>query len=110
MRRKGSQGTEDADVVLVVRAELKAVALGDFERHFERVDGVEPESGLEERRFGIDVLRSDAFQVERLDDEFGELALACRLRYCHARKPDPFTYRPLIGRGARSVSFAPNYA
>ena len=46
-----------------------------FQRQLEGVDGIQAEAGLEQRRLRIDLRGRHAFQVERGDDEFGELAL-----------------------------------
>ena len=74
-----AQRAEDALVVLVVGAELEAVALGDLQRQLQGVDGIQAESGLEQRGLRLDVRRRDAFEIERGHDEFGKLALAGRL-------------------------------
>ena len=79
MRRQRAQRAENPHVVFVVGTQLKAVALGNLQRQLQRVDGIQPQSGLEQRRLGIDVRGRDAFQIERGDNEFGELALAGRL-------------------------------
>ena len=75
-----AQRAEDAHVVLVVRAQLEAVALGDLQRQLQRVDRIQTQAGLEQRRLRIDVRRRDAFEIQCGDDEFGKLALAGRLK------------------------------
>src|SRR3954464_9501143 len=59
VRREVAQRREDATVVLVVEAQLKAMPLGYLEGQLERVDGVEPQSGAEQRGRGIDLLGLD---------------------------------------------------
>src|SRR5579859_1756700 len=50
---------EDAQVFLVVVAQLEAVALRDDQGDLEDVDGVQPEALAVERRFRVDVLGLD---------------------------------------------------
>ncbi len=68
------------------------------------VDGVETETGAEQRRFRIDVRRGDAFEIDRGDDQLSELRFRGRLRGGHAvnRK----TKRVVVGRplGAQMLS------
>src|SRR5678815_4139591 len=70
-----AQRAEDTDVVLVIGAQLETVALGNFQRKLQRVDRVQRQPGLEQRRLGVDVRGRDALQVESGNDEFRELAL-----------------------------------
>jgi len=76
---EGAQRAEDAQIVLVVRAQLEAVAFGNLERQLQRVDRIQAEAGLEQRSLRLDVRGRDAFEIERGHDEFGKLALAGRL-------------------------------
>jgi hypothetical protein len=62
------QRPEDAHVVLVVGAELEAVALRDDERDLEDVDRVEAEAFAVEGRLGIDRVGRD-LEVERFDQK-----------------------------------------
>ena len=71
MGSEGAQRREDADVVLVVRTQLEAVALGDDQRQFEDVDRIEAEAFAEQRRVGVDVAGGDV-EIERADDQFGD--------------------------------------
>src|SRR5436190_19123172 len=68
------QRFEDANVVLVVGAHLKAIALRDDERDLEDVDRVEAEAFAIERRLRVDRLRGGV-EVQCLDEERGDLAL-----------------------------------
>ena len=68
------QRVEDAHVVLVVGAQLEAVALRDDERDLEDVDRIEAEAFAVERRLGVDRFRGDV-EVEGFDQQRGDLAL-----------------------------------
>jgi len=72
-----AQRAEDAQIVLVVRAQLEAVALGDLQREFQGIDGIQGQARLEQRRLRIDIIRRHAFEIEGGNDEFSELALVC---------------------------------
>ena len=74
MLGEARQRLEDAHVVLVVGAQLEAIALRDDERDLEDVDRVEAEAFAVERRLGIDRLGSDV-EVQRLDQKRGDFAL-----------------------------------
>ena len=76
---KRAQAAEDALVVGVVRAELKAVALGHGERKLERVDRIKAKIAAEESRIRIDRLRFHPVDIQVLHDELGKLALGGRL-------------------------------
>jgi flavin-dependent dehydrogenase len=67
----------------VVRAQLDAVALGNLERKLEGVDRIEPESIVEQRRFGIDFPWIHVFEIDRRDDQFGESLFGGSLRCGH---------------------------
>ena len=73
--RQGTERGKNAPVLFVIGAQLEAIALGDLQREFECVDGIEAEPGAEQGRFRVDVRRSNAFEIHGLNDEFGELAL-----------------------------------
>src|SRR4029450_10503485 len=79
-----AQRAEDPDVVLVIGAQLKTVALGNFQRKLQRVDRVQPETRLEQRRLGIDVRGADTPPVESADGGFREVALGRGLACRHA--------------------------
>lgn len=83
VRSQRPQRTENSDIVLVIRAQLKAIALGNLQRQFQRIDGIKAQSGFEQRRLRIDIRGSDAFQIQRGDNDFCELTLAGGLRYGH---------------------------
>lgn len=72
-----TQRSENTDVVLVVRPQLETVALGDLQREFQGIDGIQGQARLEQRRLRIDVIRRHAFEIEGGNDEFSELALVC---------------------------------
>src|SRR5690606_7150578 len=74
VRRERPQRGEDAPVLLVVRAQLEAVALADRQRELERVDRVQAKAGVEQRRLGVDGGGIDVVEVQGLDQEFGEFA------------------------------------
>src|SRR6188768_2106034 len=75
VRREIAQGREDPAVVLVVGAQLEAVALGYLQRQFQGVDGIETQPGAEQWRGGIDLFGLDRLQVQRGDDHRGDVAL-----------------------------------
>src|SRR5690606_2733667 len=103
MRRQCAQRREDAAVLVVVRTQLEAVALADGQRQLQRVDRVQAEPGIEQRRLGIDRFRRHVVQVEAFDQQLRELALGIGLlrhRYGPSKecwqqvKPAPLSWRP----------------
>src|SRR6476659_4600663 len=80
MRRECPQRTEDAAVFVAVRTQLEAVALADREREFERVDRIQSQSGIEQRRLRVDRLRRHVLEVEALDQELGQGVFGVGLR------------------------------
>src|SRR5487761_2193071 len=78
------EGREDADVVLIVGAQLEAVALRNNQRHLENVDRIEAEAFAVQRRLRIDRFGSD-LQVEGLNEERGNLTLQIGLNWTHRR-------------------------
>src|SRR3546814_5560056 len=54
VRGQRAQRGEDPAVLVVVRTQLEAVAPADRQRQFERVDRVQAQPRVEQRRFGID--------------------------------------------------------
>ena len=59
VRGERAQAAEDAAVVFVVGAQLEAIALGDRQGQFERVDGIQAQARAEQRLFRIDACGSD---------------------------------------------------
>src|SRR5690606_8649303 len=80
MRGERAQRREDAAVVGAVRTQLEAVTLADGERKLERVDRVQSQAGVEQRRLRIDVAGGDAFQVQAFDQQLRQRALGVGLR------------------------------
>src|SRR5689334_9735374 len=72
MRGQRAQRGKDLAVVFIVRAQLESVTLADRQREFQRVDRIQSQSGVEQRRFRVDVARIGAFQVEALDQQIGQ--------------------------------------
>src|SRR5258706_209376 len=68
VRGEAAQRSEDLLVVRVVGTQLHRVLLLYRHGQLEHVERIEPEPVAEERRIRLDVLRPDAFQVQRLDD------------------------------------------
>src|SRR3954466_10303801 len=68
------QRREDAPVVFVVGAQLEAVSLGDLQRELQGIDGIEAQSGSEQRSGGVDVLGFDRFEIEGGDDHRCDVA------------------------------------
>src|SRR5690606_25499655 len=72
VRGQRAQRGEDAAVFLAVRAQLEAVALAHGQRQLQRVDRIQAQAGVEQRRLGIDGARIDLVEIQGLDQEFGE--------------------------------------
>lgn len=83
---QGAQRREDATILFIVGAQLKAIALGDFQRDFQRIDGVEAEAGAEQRRFRVNLFRAYPLEIDGRDDELGELTLGRILNCRHKEK------------------------
>src|SRR3546814_1834363 len=64
VRGQRAQRGEDPAVLVVVRTQLEAMALADRQRQFERVDRVQAQPRVEQRRFGIDRTGFDLLQVQ----------------------------------------------
>ena len=75
---EAAERREDPHVVLVVGAQLEAVALRDDERDLEDVDRVEAEAFAVELRGRHDVGRCH-LEIERFDQQHGQLVLERRL-------------------------------
>src|SRR5687768_12361610 len=95
--RQRAQRREDATILFVVGAELKPIALGDLQRELEGIDGVEAETGAEQRRLRIDVGRRDTFEIDRGDDELSELGFRGRLRGGHGESGNEGCARTVWG-------------
>ena len=77
---------KDPAVLFIIRAELKAVPLGNLQCDLQRVDGVESQAGAEQRGLRIDGVRCDALEIHGLYDECRQLALGSGLSRRHGRK------------------------
>ena len=58
-----AQRGEDTDVVLVVRAQLKAVALGNDQRQFKDINRIEAQPVAEKRGVGVDLAGAQGLLV-----------------------------------------------
>src|SRR5690606_14387783 len=74
VRRQRPQRGEDAAVVLPVGAQLEAVAARRRQCQFQGVDGIQAQAVAEQRRFRVDRRRVQVLDVQRFDQQGGELA------------------------------------
>src|SRR5258708_37669017 len=71
---QAAQRTEDLAIEVVVGTQLDAVGLGDRQGHLQNVDRIQPHAFAVQRGARVD-FRGPHLQVERGDDQLGELEL-----------------------------------
>ena len=81
-----AQGAEDPAIIFIVGAKLQPVTLGYFQRKFQRIYGIEAETGPEQRGLGIDRICRNSLEVQGIDDELGDFFFGFRLRRRHGSK------------------------
>lgn len=73
MCRKRAQAAENLAILGIVRPQLESVVLGNGQRQFQCVNGIETKLAFTEQgRIRVDRFRFNAFDVEAADHEFGE--------------------------------------
>ena len=80
--RERAQRGEDLLVIGIARAQLEAVFLGDQQRNFEDIDGIEPESFALQRCVGGQGIELNVFEIQFADHECGELFFQVVHRSC----------------------------
>jgi len=83
VRRQRAEGCEDTAVVIVVGTDLETISLGYFQREFQSVDRIEPESRAEQRFLRIDIFGLHALEIERRDDHRRDVPLGTGVGETH---------------------------
>lgn len=101
MRREAGEGSEDLEIVLVVRSKVYPVPFGDLDGHLQGVDRIEAETCTEHGSIGVYGSGIQVLQIEGGDNQRGHLRfegglwsahgvrlwkLSERLRYSRVRR------------------------